>query len=1273
MKRIILSLSFVLAVFINVFGQVQTISKEVYRDKTLAMIIGTCGGVVTGYEYLKVYNTPNGYYAPGAAMKEPMEPLLGLPDDWFILLNGTLGGTTKDEFNYFSNFQEGKIFSDDDQHVDFFNQHILDKFGPSVSYEDLKAEWIHHDLRDFGGTADALNLIKTKDLIAPQMGMGEHGNNGNWLPECYIEHETMGAAFPGMPNRTAEFTKKFSSMSGQGDPLLWGQYWAATHSIAYFETDARVVIQKALGVLPQNCRPRQMYDIVVSLYKKYPTDWRAAVKDLWANHARYPFAVGPDKIMLLSDVNNGTALLSVLYGENDYLKTLKIVSLAGGDGDCSAATLCGMLGIIKGMAGTPKEFVDRIYKGGKGIWINDLAHALHMHNDFQINWTFDQLTDLYQRNAERMIRAFGGNVSSAGYTIKPEIANLPSVSIPNWDFEDGNLNGWKTWKSGGNSAIWAERQCNANTKSCYAASGEYKATINTESNTSEAKVYQTITGLKPGGTYLIEGRIHTASGREARLYVENYGGAYKYTSIYKGLSAFPVRYLYVKLGATNTSMDVGLHAPATDNGSKWCSLDDVIIREVTSLDVPVRYEAETAKINKGIVYSSTLASGGKYIGGLDADDSYIEFNNVSAKYKGEYLVRINYANGGDARSMHRLTVNGKDLGNAEYPDTGPWGTFSENILEAFVRLNPGINTIRLRKSSLSAEIDYIEVLSPYGAEGKPADNTGLISGGIYKIVAKHSNKVMDVKDGNIANGSLVVQNTFTGAESQYFTITDRTAGVYSITPMKNNTKGVEVLGATINNTDNTGLWDYWGGDNQLWALLDVGDGYFKIINDKSGKAMDVAGLSLNDGVNVFQYDYLGGDNQKWRFDFIGMTADGLPHLIPGTIQAEEFKSSLGVQTEATTDAGGGQSVAFIENGDWLEYQVTAAMNANYVFNFRVSSATTGGNIVVKSNGSVLATVAIAGTGGWQTWKTVTKQIPLIEGVQTLRLEFTGGTGSLFNINWTDVQYPKDCNGTENGTATIDACGECTGGTTGKATLDTDKDGMADCIDTDDDNDGVADASDCEPKNALVKGPQTWYEDLDNDGFGDALKSKSSCTQPAGYVADLSDKCPADKSKKDPGNCGCGKTENSCLDCFGIPNGKAYLDYCSKCVGGLTQKEACVQDCNMEWGGTASYDICNTCSGGKTNKIPITDPTLCTVTNVVNGSSETITIYPNPFSDELIINGASGALIEVFSISGVKLMEVENNNSKISPDVMAGTYILRITKDGKTSSRLVTKF
>ena len=84
---------------------------------------------------------------------------------------------------------------------------------------------------------------------------------------------------------------------------------------------------------------------------------------------------------------------------------------------------------------------------------------------------------------------------------------------------------------------------------------------------------------------------------------------------------------------------------------------------------------------------------------------------------------------------------------------------------------------------------------------------------------------------------------------------------------------------------------------------------------------------------------------------------------------------------------------------------------------------------------------------------------------------------------------------------------------------------------------VADDSDNCPTNPLKIEPgvcgcgvaditTTWYEDADNDGFGDPLVSQPgyTCIQPTGYVEDSSDNCPTDPLKIEPGVCGCGTAD-----------------------------------------------------------------------------------------------------------------------------------------------------
>lgn len=119
--------------------------------------------------------------------------------------------------------------------------------------------------------------------------------------------------------------------------------------------------------------------------------------------------------------------------------------------------------------------------------------------------------------------------------------------------------------------------------------------------------------------------------------------------------------------------------------------------------------------------------------------------------------------------------------------------------------------------------------------------------------------------------------------------------------------------------------------------------------------------------------------------------------IPGTIQAENFTGMSGVQTETTTDTGGGLDVGYIDAGDYIDYKVNVQTAGKYAVQYRVASLNGGGSIQLKdSTAAILATTAVPATGAWQTWTTITDTVVLAAGTQTVRVAVPVGG---YNLNW----------------------------------------------------------------------------------------------------------------------------------------------------------------------------------------------------------------------------------------------------------------------------------
>jgi beta-glucosidase len=123
------------------------------------------------------------------------------------------------------------------------------------------------------------------------------------------------------------------------------------------------------------------------------------------------------------------------------------------------------------------------------------------------------------------------------------------------------------------------------------------------------------------------------------------------------------------------------------------------------------------------------------------------------------------------------------------------------------------------------------------------------------------------------------------------------------------------------------------------------------------------------------------------------------HQIPGIVQAEDFFSMSGVQTENTTDAGGGMNVGWIETGDWMDYYLDVPVKGIYKLEYRVSSLSAGGEFTLKRADTNLVAAQLPVTGGWQTWRSVSVTCKLDKGLKLYRQAATKGG---FNFNWFNV-------------------------------------------------------------------------------------------------------------------------------------------------------------------------------------------------------------------------------------------------------------------------------
>jgi hypothetical protein len=182
-----------------------------------------------------------------------------------------------------------------------------------------------------------------------------------------------------------------------------------------------------------------------------------------------------------------------------------------------------------------------------------------------------------------------------------------------------------------------------------------------------------------------------------------------------------------------------------------------------------------------------------------------------------------------------------------------------------------------------------------------------------------------------------------------------------------------------------------------------------ILND------DISSLKVNSGYKVTFYknDNFGGSALVKASDDACLVDDSFNDSTSSlkvetnsssfstVIQAEDYTYMAGIQTEATTDAGGGLNVGYIEAGDWMSYNVTIPVAGSYRITYRVASASTGTTLRLEKDAGAtqLGSVTIPNTGGWQNWTNVSHDVTLPAGTYAIGIATaTGG----FNINYLTI-------------------------------------------------------------------------------------------------------------------------------------------------------------------------------------------------------------------------------------------------------------------------------
>jgi endoglucanase len=183
----------------------------------------------------------------------------------------------------------------------------------------------------------------------------------------------------------------------------------------------------------------------------------------------------------------------------------------------------------------------------------------------------------------------------------------------------------------------------------------------------------------------------------------------------------------------------------------------------------------------------------------------------------------------------------------------------------------------------------------------------------------------------------------------------------------------------------------------------------------------------------------------------------------GKIEAESYCEMTGIQTENTSDTGGGLNVGYLDVGDWMDYRINVPSAGTYTVTYRVASPNTSGEILFQVGGATLASTVIPSTGGWQNWTNKTASVSLAAGNQKMRL-YVRGAG--FNINYFQIASTTTSSAAKSSVASSSTLSSAVSGTLANGTYKVINAGSGGRL-------GVRDAATHDGADVLQGGTITW--------------------------------------------------------------------------------------------------------------------------------------------------------------------------------------------------------
>ncbi len=345
------------------------------------------------------------------------------------------------EINYYVHeaLEEPLIVTDDDLSGTFTFVRAMPDYGNSLDLtpEQIGQTWLNYIVEGktilwWGGIGDVTEhtaYLRLKNGIQPPRS-GSIELNGPIMAEqigSQIFIDCWGMIAPGDPELAADLARRAACVSHAGEAIYGAQVVAALVAQAFVESDMNKLIDSAVSTIPADSITYRMIEKVRDWHARQP-DWHQTLGQIDGEYTRERY---PGNCHIVP--NHARIILALLYGDDDFQKSMMVVNTSGFDSDCNSGNVGCIMGVKQGLAGIDAgpdwrgPVADRLYlpsaDGGSSI-SDALGESYKLVN---IGRGMQGLAPLAPKNGARYHFSLPGSVQGFESETGPESKNAVTI------------------------------------------------------------------------------------------------------------------------------------------------------------------------------------------------------------------------------------------------------------------------------------------------------------------------------------------------------------------------------------------------------------------------------------------------------------------------------------------------------------------------------------------------------------------------------------------------------------------------------------------------------------------------------------------------------------------------------------------------------------------------------------------------------------------------------------------------------------------------------